>query len=113
MYIIFTTLGPIYPSPSELVNAPSVCLNDLLSFATKAAPAISSYIKGNFSSYCKQNCYYDDYLPSAIDLFSGQCLTELTNAKGYCPLTYGVSGFQELRGTECGISLFFFALYTS
>lgn len=97
---------PIFPSPEELTDAPSICLPNLLSFASLSNPnnTLDLMPGVNHSSECYMECY-QEYLVNALNFYDS-CTDELAALPpGLCPVIKNpalpLANMQTYRAQTC------------
>jgi hypothetical protein len=88
---------PAYPSKDQITDAPSICLQDLMSLKS-GMPNMSDISGGNRSDDCQLHCY-QQYLERSLDLFE-TCGDELKTSRFQKVSQLGT--FTIYRGQVCG-----------
>lgn len=119
---------PAFPSPSELFNAPSICLPEVIALLPASAksalkglksgggsidmstitPSMNhtkAYLSSNFSQNCRRDCF-QRYIGQANDFYNS-CNDQLikyankTNQNSMYPLVYKLEAYQEFKNQIC------------
>ncbi len=91
---------PIYPAPSKITEAPSVCLEDIIGLKTGPPDVKDIATSPTRHEDCYVGCY-QDYLNRAIDFFQ-TCGNDL-NVTEY-PILEQIDGLEVYREQACGAS---------
>lgn len=89
---------PAYPPKSAITDAPSVCMQDLMSLGGGMPNMSDIMMGGNRSQDCQLHCY-QTYLERTLDLFDS-CESELKVSR--FQKVAQISTFQVYRGQVCG-----------
>jgi hypothetical protein len=95
-----------FPDPSDFYNAPSLCLNQLLTVGAAMAAGISptsglvyNFMRSDFNVSCHRNCY-QNFLNAGIEFYE-TCSNEVNATH---PVSLALKNFNTFRQQACGKS---------